>query len=183
VGITFIFVTHDQQEALTMSDRIAVFERGRIAQVGEPRDIYERPATGFVAGFVGTSNLFDGPLSEQLLGRSGRYLIRPEKFRLLPADASAGDGMAHTPGMVTEVQYLGWETRIHVHLDAGVDIITSTPNDDVDGGPERQRGDRVVVAWDPRHVVAVAPDVDGDPEPARAGAEFESASSPPGGTS
>ena len=87
VGITFIYVTHDQEEALTMSDRIAVFDHGRIEQVGSPADVYERPATVFVAGFVGTSNLLRGDVAERIVGRPGTFTIRPEKIRLAdPAD-------------------------------------------------------------------------------------------------
>ncbi|MEV1178724.1 ATP-binding cassette domain-containing protein, partial [Nonomuraea sp. NPDC049784] len=77
VGITFLFVTHDQEEALTMSDRVAVFDQGRIEQVGTPAEVYERPATEFVAGFVGTSNLISGAAAEKVLGRAGTYSIRP----------------------------------------------------------------------------------------------------------
>src|SRR5207344_3495802 len=82
VGITFVFVTHDQEEALTMSDRIAVFNAGRIEQVGSPAEVYERPATAFVAGFVGTSNLLRGPAAEKIVGRAGTFTVRPEKIRL-----------------------------------------------------------------------------------------------------
>ena len=93
VGITFIYVTHDQQEALTMSDRLAVFNDGRIEQVGAPADVYERPATRFVAGFVGTSNLLDAARSpRRSLGRRGTFTVRPEKIRLADADARAGAG-------------------------------------------------------------------------------------------
>ena len=89
VGITFVFVTHDQGEALSMSDRIAVFNHGRIEQVGTPREIYEQPATAFVAGFVGTSNLLDGERPQRLLGRGGAFTVRPERIRLVAADAAA----------------------------------------------------------------------------------------------
>jgi putative spermidine/putrescine transport system ATP-binding protein len=82
VGITFVFVTHDQEEALTMSDRIAVFHNGRIEQVGPPADVYERPATAFVAGFVGTSNLLSGEAALHILGRTGTFSVRPEKIQL-----------------------------------------------------------------------------------------------------
>ena len=82
VGITFIYVTHDQEEALTMSDRMAVFNAGRIEQLGSPAEVYERPATRFVAGFVGTSNLLTGAVAEQVLGRTGTFTIRPEKIHL-----------------------------------------------------------------------------------------------------
>ena len=82
VGITFIYVTHDQEEALTMSDRLAVFNQGRIEQIGAPAEVYERPLTRFVAGFVGTSNLLRGEAAERILGTSGTFTIRPEKIRL-----------------------------------------------------------------------------------------------------
>ena len=82
VGITFIYVTHDQEEALTMSDRLAVFNAGRIEQLGSPAEVYERPATRFVAGFVGTSNLLTGDVAQTVLGRTGTFTIRPEKIRL-----------------------------------------------------------------------------------------------------
>ena len=92
VGITFIYVTHDQEEALTMSDRLAVFNTGRIEQIGSPAEVYERPATRFVAGFVGTSNLLTGDVAATILGRPGTYTIRPEKIRLAAADATSGRG-------------------------------------------------------------------------------------------
>src|SRR5689334_18599734 len=87
VGITFIYVTHDQEEALTMSDRLAVFNQGRIEQVGAPAEVYERPATRFVAGFVGTSNLLSGSVAEQIVGRPGTFTVRPEKIRLAEPEA------------------------------------------------------------------------------------------------
>src|SRR3954452_18656207 len=92
VGVTFVFVTHDQDEALTMSDRIAVFSRGRVEQVGTPAEVYERPATAFVAGFVGTSNLLHEAASRAVLGRGGLHSVRPEKIRLVPADEPAAAG-------------------------------------------------------------------------------------------
>ena len=82
VGITFVFVTHDQDEALTMSDRIAVFNNGRIEQIGSAAEIYEQPASEFVAGFVGTSNLITGEAAKQLLGREGTFSVRPEKIHI-----------------------------------------------------------------------------------------------------
>ena len=88
VGITFIYVTHDQEEALTMSDRLAVFNRGRIEQIGSPAEVYERPATQFVAGFVGHSNLITGEAARSILGRDGTFTVRPEKIQLRDADAT-----------------------------------------------------------------------------------------------
>ncbi|WP_373412883.1 ATP-binding cassette domain-containing protein [Streptomyces sp. NRRL B-24572] len=120
VGITFVFVTHDQEEALTMSDRIAVFHQGRIEQVAAPAEIYERPATPFVAGFVGTSNLLSGDAAQRVVGASGTYSIRPEKIRILPDHKASGDpGHATAAGTVAEVVYLGDSTRFLVDLDGG----------------------------------------------------------------
>ncbi|MEU6465690.1 ABC transporter ATP-binding protein [Streptomyces sp. NPDC046976] len=155
VGITFVFVTHDQEEALTMSDRIAVFDRGRIAQVGTPAEIYERPATPFVASFVGTSNLLDGEVARQLVGAPGTYNIRPEKIRVLKESAEA-DEPEHTTatGLVTDVVYLGDTTRLLVDLDGGgrltaVQQNLETSAEDV----AAYRGTRVRLQWHRRHAV------------------------------
>ena len=128
VGITFIYVTHDQQEALTMSDRLAVFNAGRIEQLGTPAEIYEQPATRFVAGFVGTSNLLTGEVARQVLGRSGTYTIRPEKIRLAPADAVPTDGETAAPGTIHDVVYLGPDTRYIVELAAGSRLVVTQQN-------------------------------------------------------
>ena len=128
VGITFIYVTHDQEEALTMSDRIAVFDRGRIEQVGSPADVYERPATVFVAGFVGTSNLLRGEVAERIVGRPGTFTVRPEKIRLAdPADVPGEDETSAT-GRIREVIYLGSDTRYIVALDAGGELVVTAQN-------------------------------------------------------
>jgi len=128
VGITFIYVTHDQEEALAMSDRIAVFNRGRIEQVGRPADVYERPATAFVAGFVGTSNLLAGDAARAIIGESGVFTVRPEKIRLAdPGDAVAADESA-AAGRIREVVYVGSETRYIVALDAGGELVVTQQN-------------------------------------------------------
>ncbi len=128
VGITFVYVTHDQQEALTMSDRIAVFNHGRIEQVGSPALVYERPATAFVAGFVGTSNLISGEVAVAIAGEAGTFTIRPEKIRLgEPADVTAADE-ASALGRITEVVYLGADTRYLVALDAGQSLVVTQQN-------------------------------------------------------
>jgi putative spermidine/putrescine transport system ATP-binding protein len=119
VGITFIFVTHDQEEALTMSDRIAVFNQGKIEQVGAPAEIYESPATEFVATFVGTSNIIKGEWSERLLGKAGDYTIRPEKIHLLEPETSAPADSVCVMGVIQEVFYLGVNTRYIVGLEDG----------------------------------------------------------------
>lgn len=157
VGITFIYVTHDQQEALSMSDRIAVFHRGRVEQVGTPADIYEHPATEFVADFVGTSNLLDGELTARLVGRAGRCAIRPEKIRLLDAASSPsiGDQTAH--GTVATVVYLGAETRYIIRLDGGGELMVTQQNlQSSSAEAHAAKGRRVVLAWRPEHVLDLA---------------------------
>jgi putative spermidine/putrescine transport system ATP-binding protein len=128
VGITFIYVTHDQEEALTMSDRIAVFNAGRIEQVGSPADVYERPTTSFVAGFVGTSNLLRGEAAESIVGTAGTFTVRPEKIRLADADESAGPDEIAAPGRIRQVVYLGADTRYQVALDAGGELVVTQQN-------------------------------------------------------
>jgi putative spermidine/putrescine transport system ATP-binding protein len=131
-AITFIYVTHDQEEALTMSDRIAVFSTGRIEQVGTPKEVYEHPANEFVAAFVGTSNVLE---------RDGRrFMIRPEKVRI----SANGDG--GEPGVVREVVYLGPVTRYVVELDSGETLVALRQNSElIDEGPARD--ERVRLAW------------------------------------
>jgi putative spermidine/putrescine transport system ATP-binding protein len=154
VGITFIFVTHDQQEALTMSDRIAVVNHGRIEQVGEAAEVYEQPATPFVAGFVGTSNLLEGPTAQAVLGRDGVYSVRPEKIRLDGPPPSADEiGAA---GQIVEVVYAGAVTRFVVDLDAGARIVAIQQNQHTSSGDVAVlRGKPVRLAWRAEHVIAV----------------------------
>ena len=128
VGITFIYVTHDQEEALTMSDRVAVFNRGRIEQVGTPAEVYERPATAFVAGFVGTSNLIAGEAAERIVGRPGTFTVRPEKIRLADPGESAGPDDTTATGTIHDVIYLGSDTRYVVALDAGGELVVTEQN-------------------------------------------------------
>ena len=157
VGITFIYVTHDQEEALTMSDRLAVFNAGRIEQVGAPAEVYERPATRFVAGFVGTSNLLSGDVAQTILGRLGTFTIRPEKIRLAPPDATPGPDESSASGTIQSVVYLGPDTRYVVDLDAGARLVvteqnlTTTSTDVVE-----QQGKAVRLIWKRQHGLPVA---------------------------
>jgi len=128
VGITFIFVTHDQEEALTMSDRIAVFNEGRIQQVGTPSEIYERPASAFVAGFVGTSNLIDGETAKRITGSEEMFSIRPEKIHLDATNAEPEKDMLCIDGVVRDVVYLGLFTRYLVEIEGGSDLIVIVQN-------------------------------------------------------
>lgn len=128
VGITFIYVTHDQEEALTMSDRLAVFNHGRIEQIGTPAEIYERPATRFVAGFVGTSNLLAGPVAKRIVGREGTFIVRPEKIRLVDPGAAPGSAEVSALGRIETVVYAGSEIRYLVALDEGGDLLVTEQN-------------------------------------------------------
>jgi putative spermidine/putrescine transport system ATP-binding protein len=147
VGITFVYVTHDQDEALTMSDRIAVFNQGRIEQVSPPVELYERPASEFVAGFVGVSNLLE---------RDGdRFTIRPEKIQLVEPGA-APDGLRTERGRIAEVAYAGMVTRYTVALEGGGELQVIRQNVEgtsVDAASEQGR--EVIVGWRPEQAVAV----------------------------
>jgi len=123
VGITFVYVTHDQGEALSMSDRVVVFNAGRIEQVGRPREIYEQPASEFVAGFVGITNLFRGALADRLVGRPGVFMVRPEHVKIC-AQGTAGAVEA----TITSVQYLGAECRVRCRTEFGETIVASCPS-------------------------------------------------------
>ncbi|CAL9373003.1 ABC transporter ATP-binding protein [Streptomyces sp. enrichment culture] len=155
VGITFVLVTHDQQEALAMSDRIAVVDGGRIAQTGTPAEIYERPATAFVASFVGVSNLLDGETAHRIAGSPGTYSIRPEKIRVLSESAGPDEPEhATATGTVAEVVYLGDATRFVVDLDGGGRLTALQQNLETSSADvAAYRGARVRLRWHHRHAV------------------------------
>jgi putative spermidine/putrescine transport system ATP-binding protein len=157
VGITFIYVTHDQEEALTMSNRLAVFNGGRIEQIGTPADVYERPSTQFVAAFVGTSNLMTGETARQVIGSEGTFAVRPEKIRIGPADATPASDEQSARGTVKEVIYLGPDTRYLVDLDAGGELVVTSQNletSSMDG--LTAQGEVVRLTWKKRHVLSMA---------------------------
>lgn len=148
VGITFLFVTHDQEEALTMSDRIAVFNLGRIEQVGTPAQIYEHPATSFVAGFVGTSNLVRSDIAQKLTGTAQTFSIRPEKIRMVEPGTQVQRGWAALEGTVREVVYLGMYTRYIVALEGGGDLTVVRQNlDETSMDVLSAEGKRVQLTW------------------------------------
>ena len=128
VGITFIYVTHDQEEALTMSDRLAVFNQGRIEQIGTPADVYEHPGTPFVAGFVGVSNLVKGQTAERITGNTRTFSIRPEKINLSPPGTPVEVDMLTVDGVIRDVVYLGLYTRYLVQVDGGGDLVVVQQN-------------------------------------------------------
>jgi len=148
VGITFVYVTHDQEEALSMSDRIAVLSQGRIEQVGSPLEVYERPQTDFVAGFIGISNLIE---------RDGRHMtVRPEKIRLLADDEDPPAGAHMETGRIRDIIYVGVITRYVVALDAGGELVVARQNEqaptathDASGGPAR-------IAWLPDQTITIS---------------------------
>jgi putative spermidine/putrescine transport system ATP-binding protein len=144
LGITFIYVTHDQDEALTMSDRIAVFNEGRIEQVATPADLYEHPATEFVAGFVGTSNVLE---------RDGRrFTIRPEKVHMSDESEPAREGFTSEVGRIRDVIYLGMVNRYIVELDKGGVLVAVRQNLETSSQDAlKQRGNRVRLQWRPGH--------------------------------
>jgi putative spermidine/putrescine transport system ATP-binding protein len=128
VGLTFLYVTHDQEEALTMSDRLAVFSSGRVEQIGSPAEVYERPATGFVAGFVGTSNLLFGEAARTITGSPEPITVRPEKIRMALPDEQPGPHECLAYGHVRDVAYVGALTKYIVSLDAGGELVVFQQN-------------------------------------------------------
>jgi putative spermidine/putrescine transport system ATP-binding protein len=152
VGITFVYVTHDQEEALTMSDRLAVVRSGQVEQVGTPVEVYERPATEFVAGFIGVSNLLE---------RNGqRVTVRPEKVYLLLDDSEPAPPGTHVErGVVDDVVYLGVVTRYRVELDGGDQLVAVRQNLETAGAEALEaRGRPVRVAWRPDQAFRIGPD-------------------------
>jgi putative spermidine/putrescine transport system ATP-binding protein len=147
-NVTFIYVTHDQDEALTMSDRLAVMANGRIEQIGTPAEVYERPASEFVAGFVGTSNIVE---------RGGeRFTVRPEKVHVLDADQTPDKEMTATKGQIAEVVYLGAVTRYVIELEDGSTVTALRQNlDDSAEDALAQRGRKVWAAWREQHLAPV----------------------------
>jgi putative spermidine/putrescine transport system ATP-binding protein len=163
VGITFIYVTHDQGEALTMSDRLAVFNHGRIEQIGAPAEVYEKPQTSFVAGFVGTSNLLKGELAEQITGQAGTYTVRPEKIRVTEPDDEPGTDESSTLGTINKVVYLGPETRLIVDLADGTQLVVMQQNLATESGQVLAlEGKRVRLTWKRVHNLALAAAVTGE---------------------
>jgi putative spermidine/putrescine transport system ATP-binding protein len=148
LGITFVYVTHDQDEALTMSDRLAVFDHGRIEQIGVPAEVYERPASAFVAGFVGVSNVIE---------RGGKsFAIRPEKIRMNDAGAAPARGGHAETGRIRDVVYAGMVTRYLVDLDGGGELQVVLQNLETSSGEAREaKGRAVLLEWRPEHQLEI----------------------------
>ncbi len=155
VGITFIYVTHDQEEALTMSDRLAVFRDGHVEQIGRPAEVYEHPATEFVAGFVGTSNVIATP--------TGRAVLRPEKIELTTGPAPAGRSSA--PGRIIDVAYLGMITRYTVELANGDTMTAVSQNRSRGAGETFPPTGEVTVSWDVADAFPLSTTSDAESQP------------------
>jgi spermidine/putrescine transport system ATP-binding protein len=179
VGITFIYVTHDQEEAMTMSDRIAVMNRGRYEQLGDPESLYERPETRFVAGFLGVSNLLAGTVVDRTASRGAIRLrgganvlvpasalngeaeidigVRPEKIRLQPASADAAAGLNSLTGTIRDASYMGVSTNYIVETTDGANLMVYEQNiERTVHGSLYKPGEEVRLSWSPDHTFVVA---------------------------
>ncbi|HEY7638106.1 MAG TPA: ABC transporter ATP-binding protein [Steroidobacteraceae bacterium] len=154
LGITFVFVTHDQGEALSMADRVAVFNRGRIEQLDTPRTLYTRPATAFVASFVGSANVVTGELAQRLSGRSDPFAVRAENIRLRTLTATADAGSMSCIGDVADVQYHGAMSRWQVRLDSGEVFAAALADAHANG--DFKVGARVRLEWSRADAVPLA---------------------------
>lgn len=155
VGITFVYVTHDQEEALSMSDRIAVLNQGRIEQVGTPVEVYERPRTTFVAGFIGVSNLIE---------RQGSQItVRPEKISLLEDGEQVPEGAQVETGRIRDISYAGVLTRYIVELDAGGELVVARQNGALPAVAPAGRGTEVRIAWRADQAFTIAQGQDASP--------------------
>ena len=158
VGVTFIYVTHDQEEALSMSDRLAVFNLGRVEQVGSPAEVYEQPANLFVAGFVGVSNQISGALAESILGHPGSFTVRPEKIRVASPGSQDRPDEIGLDGLVREATYLGPITRYLVELPGGSALAALVQNLEADSSEAATaRGRMVRLAWKRSAMRSLAP--------------------------
>ena len=147
VGITFVIVTHDQDEALTLCDRLAVFNDGRIEQVGAAREVYENPANRFVADFVGTSNVLDGAAAEALVGRAGMFVVRPERIGVFAAGTDSVPGVRTVEATVSEIIYAGPTTRITAHTQLGVTLTATVLTASTWLPPDLHHGSPITLAW------------------------------------
>jgi len=147
-GITFIFVTHDQEEAMRMSDCIAVFNEGKVEQIGTPQEVYEKPATRFVAGFLGVSNILSGDIAVQITGKNQTVNIRPERIRLVKVETSLASDETAIMGTVIEAAYIGANTIYVVETESGLRITATELNEELSAGSARFiAGDRVQAVW------------------------------------
>lgn len=154
LGITFVYVTHDQGEALSMSDRIAVFNQGKIEQIASPRELYHQPRTRFVADFVGSANVIDTPLAQTITGTAQTFAVRQENIAIHPAGTSAVPGRWLVEGEVMAIQFLGASQRLEVQV--GAQVITALQAESEAASAlaaHTQAGQRVALSWSQQHMV------------------------------
>ena len=155
-GITFIFVTHDQEEAMRMSDRIAVFNEGSIEQIGTPQQVYEKPQTKFVASFLGVSNIFEGAAAKEIFGSSTMVNIRPERIKLVPADTKLKADESGVVGTIIEASYIGATTIYVIQTQSGQRLIATRLNEELPDQINRfETGDRVGAVWKSDHSAVI----------------------------
>jgi putative spermidine/putrescine transport system ATP-binding protein len=155
-GITFIFVTHDQEEAMRMSDRIAVFNQGKIEQIGTPREVYESPASSFVASFLGVSNLISGPKAKELFGSEQMVNVRPERIKLLNESSKVSEGEIGVKAVITDVAYTGANTLYVLESDGGLRLVATRLNEELPGQDlGLGAGDRVLASFRKEHVAKI----------------------------
>jgi putative spermidine/putrescine transport system ATP-binding protein len=155
-GITFIFVTHDQEEAMRMSDRIVVFDQGKVEQVGTPQDVYNHPKTRFVAGFLGAANIVDSTDAMKAFGKNHNLSIRPERMRILPQSEKPSNGEMSVSGIIKEVAFVGANTIFMVKTEFGFMLNVSRTNTELLGRDTSfATGDQVLVAWPIGHAVEI----------------------------
>ena len=155
-GITFIFVTHDQEEAMRMSDRIAVFNAGAIEQIGTPQQVYEKPESTFVARFLGVSNVFSGQAAQEIFGSTATVNIRPERIRLVPADTKPQSNERGIVGTIIEASYIGATTIFLIQTESGQKVIATRLNEELPDQVNRfVTGDRVGAVWKSDHSAVI----------------------------
>ena len=155
-GITFVFVTHDQEEAMRMSDRIVVFNSGRIEQVGTPEQVYEEPRTNFVAGFLGTANIFTVDMANKLLGASSTVSIRPERIRLEALGTKIDKGETSIVGRIHEAAFVGANTIYIIETEFGMKLTVRKTNTELLGQDNSfVAGDQVMAVWRNSHVAQI----------------------------
>jgi putative spermidine/putrescine transport system ATP-binding protein len=155
-GITFIFVTHDQEEAMRMSDRIAVFNEGSIEQIGTPQQVYEKPQTKFVASFLGVSNIFEGAAAKEIFGSPAMVNIRPERVKLVPEATKLSAGESGVVGTIIEASYIGATTIYVIQTQSGQRLIATRLNEELPDQINRfETGDRVGAVWKSDHSAVI----------------------------
>jgi putative spermidine/putrescine transport system ATP-binding protein len=155
-GITFIFVTHDQEEAMRMSDRIAVFNEGSIEQIGTPQQVYEKPQTKFVASFLGVSNIFEGAAAKEIFGSTTMVNIRPERVKLVPEATKLSAGESGVVGTIIEASYIGATTIYVIQTQSGQKLIATRLNEELPDQINRfETGDRVGAVWKSDHSAVI----------------------------